>query len=201
MQLAKFSESVVEDAALTWLGELQYAVMHGPEIAPGELVAERAAFGEVVLEKRLRAALRKLNPSLPAEALDEAFRKVTVPHHPSLIANNRAFHRMLVDGITVECRRKDDSIGAEIVRLIDFDDPEANDWLAVNQFTVIEGQHNRRPDIVIFVNGLPLGVIEVEERDGRAGGYLGGVQPTPNLQTADPILFRLQRRAGNFRRN
>jgi type I restriction enzyme R subunit len=162
MQLAKFSESVVEDAALTWLSELQYAVMHGPEIAPGELVAERAAFGEVVLEKRLRAALRKLNPDLRAEALDEAFRKVAVPQHPSLIANNRAFHRMLIDGITVECRRKDGSIGAEIVRLMDFDDPEANDWLAVNQFTVIEGQHNRRPDIVIFINGLPLGVVELK---------------------------------------
>ena len=134
------------------------------------MAAERTAFGETVLPKRLRAALRKLNPTLPQDALDEAFRKVTVPQHPSLIANNRAFHRMLVDGIAVECRRKDDSIGAEIVRLIDYDDPEANEWLAVNQFTVIEGlsacghaqagQHNRRPDVVMFVNGLPLGAVE-----------------------------------------
>ncbi len=157
-----FTESIVEDATLNWFGELGFSLLHGPEIAPGELVAERAAFGEVVLEKRLRAALRKLNPALPVEALDEAFRKVAVPQHPSLIANNRAFHRMLIDGITVECRRKDGSIGAEIVRLMDFDDPEANDWLTVNQFTVIEGQHNRRPDIVIFVNGLPLGVVELK---------------------------------------
>ena len=157
-----FTESIVEDATLNWFGELGFSLLHGPEIAPGELVAERAAFGEVVLEKRLRAALRKLNPALPVEAMDEAFRKVAVPQHPSLIANNRAFHRMLIDGITVECRRKDGSIGAEIVRLMDFDDPEANDWLAVNQFTVIEGQHNRRPDIVIFVNGLPLGVVELK---------------------------------------
>ena len=82
----------------------------------------------------LRAALPKLNPTLPRDALDEAFRKVTVPQHPSLTPNNRAFHRMLVDGIAVECRRKDGSIGAEIVRLIDFDDPDTNDWLAVNQF-------------------------------------------------------------------
>ena len=157
-----FTESIVEDATLNWFGELGFSLLHGPEIAPGELVAERAAFGEVVLEKRLRAALRKLNPGLPVEAMDEAFRKVAVPQHPSLIANNRAFHRMLIDGITVECRRKDGSIGAEIVRLMDFDDPEANDWVAVNQFTVIEGQHNRRPDIVIFINGLPLGVVELK---------------------------------------
>src|SRR5664280_2292676 len=127
-----FTESIVEDAALAWVGDLQYAVLHGPEIAPGEVAAERMGFGETVLAARLRAALRKLNPTLPTEALDDAFRKITVPQHPSLITNNRAFHRMLVDGIAVECRRKDDSIGAEIVRLIDFEDPEANDWLAVN---------------------------------------------------------------------
>ncbi len=157
-----FAESTVEDAALSWLGELRYAVLHGPEIAPEEAAAERTAFGEVVLADRLRAALRKLNTKLPAEALEEAFRKVTVPQHPSLIANNRAFHRMLTDGIAVECRRKDGTIGAEIVRLIDFETPAANDWLTVNQFTVIEGQHNRRPDVVIFVNGLPLGVMELK---------------------------------------
>jgi type I restriction enzyme R subunit len=144
------------------LEDLRYAVLHGPEIAPEETAAEREAFGEVVLPERLRGALRKVNPKLPAEALEEAFRKVTVPQHPSLIANNRAFHRMLTDGIAVQCRRKDGSIGTEIVQLIDFENPTANDWLAVNQFTVIEGQHNRRPDVVIFVNGLPLGVIELK---------------------------------------
>jgi type I restriction enzyme, R subunit len=159
---SRFAESVVEDAALGWLGELRYSVLHGPEIAPGEVAAERTSFGVTVLSERLLASLRRLNPTLPVDALDEAFRKVAVPQHPSLIANNRAFHRMLTDGIVVECRRNDDSIGAEIVRLVDFDDAEANDWLAVNQFTVIEGPHNRRPDVVIFVNGLPLGVTELK---------------------------------------
>lgn len=159
---ANLVESDVELASLDWLQQLGYATIFGPHIAPTEPSAERTSYGEAVLPERLRAALRKLNTSLPEEALDEAFRKVTVLQHPSLIANNRAFHRMLVDGIAVECRRKDDSIGGEIVRMIDFDDPAANDWLAVNQFTVIEGQHNRRPDVVIFVNGLPLGVIELK---------------------------------------
>jgi type I site-specific restriction-modification system R (restriction) subunit len=156
-----FTESIVEDATLNWFGELDYALLHGQEIAPGEAQAERTSFGEAFLPDRLRAALRKLNPKVPSEALDDAYRKTTIPTGPNLIAQNRAFHRMLVDGIAVECRRKDGSIGAEIVRLIDFGDPEANDWLAVNQFTVIEGQHNRRPDVVIFLNGLPLGVIEL----------------------------------------
>jgi type I restriction enzyme, R subunit len=130
-----FSESVVEDAALAWLGELQYPVEHGPEIVPGEASSERVSLSEAVLPERFRKALQRLNPALPAQALQEAFRKVTVPQHPSLIANNRASHRMLVDGIAVECRRNDGSIGAEIVRLIDYNNLETNDWLAVNQFT------------------------------------------------------------------
>jgi type I restriction enzyme R subunit len=157
-----FTESIVEDAALSWFGELDYALLHGQVIAPGEAAAERTSFAEAFLPERLRAALRKLNPKLSPDALDDAFRKITIPQHPSLIASNRAFHRMLVDGIAVECRRKDGSIGAEIVRLIDFDNADNNDWLVVNQFTVIEGQHNRRPDAVIFINGLPLGVIELK---------------------------------------
>ena len=157
-----FTESVVEDAALEWLADAGFSILHGPQIAPGELAAERKTFGDVVLRERLRCALEKLNPSLPKDAIEEAFRKITVPQHPSLITNNRAFHRMLVDGIAVECRRKDGSIGGEIVRLIDFNEPERNDWVAVNQFTVIEGQHNRRPDVMIFINGLPLGLIELK---------------------------------------
>ncbi|MGB8369727.1 MAG: type I restriction endonuclease subunit R [Limisphaerales bacterium] len=184
-----FTESVVEDAALAWLGELGFVVLHGPEIAPGELAAERTSLGDGLLPKRLRAALRKLNPTLPTEALDEAFRKVTVPQHPSLIANNRAFHRMLVDGIAVECRRKDDSIGAEIVRLVDFDDPEANDWLAVNQFTVIENQHNRRPDVVLFVNGLPLGVIELKNAADEQADIWAAFNQLQTYKQQIPSLF------------
>jgi len=184
-----FAESVVEDAVLAWLGELAYSVLHGPEIAPGELAAERAGFGETVLGARLRAALRKLNPTLPAEALEEAFRIVTVPPHPSLIANNRAFHRLLVDGIAVECRRKDDSIGAEIVRLIDFGDPDANDWLAVNQFTVIEGQHNRRPDVVVFVNGLPLGLLELKNAADENADVWSAFNQVQTYKHQTPSIF------------
>src|SRR6058998_3372630 len=160
MKPTTLTEADVEAMALDCLESLGYASLRGGEIVPDSPQSERESYAEAVLGERLRTALRKLNPALPTEALDEAFRKVTVPQHPSLIANNRAFHRMFVDGIAVECRRKDESIGAEIVRLIDFDDPESNDWLAVNQFTVIEGQHNRRPDVVVFVNGMPLGVLE-----------------------------------------
>jgi type I restriction enzyme R subunit len=156
------NESTVEDAALEWFGELGYAVGHGPHMAPGESAAERDSFGDVVLVGRLRAAIRRLNPAIPDEAREEALRKVLRMGAPSLTQTNRAFHRMLRDGVPVEYPRPDGSIAGNHARLVDFDDARANDWLAVNQFTVTEGQHNRRPDIVVFVNGLPLGLIELK---------------------------------------
>ncbi|HOG48594.1 MAG TPA: type I restriction endonuclease subunit R, partial [Anaerolineae bacterium] len=160
--MSTVNESLMEQVALTWLKGLGYATQFGPEMAPGEPAAERSSYGEVVLLGRLRAALARLNPDVPAAALDEALRKVVQPQQASLIANNRAFHRMLVDRVEVEYLRADGAIAGERVRLVDFERPEANDWLAVNQFTVVEGGYNRRPDVVLFVNGLPLGVLELK---------------------------------------
>lgn len=159
-----FTESIVEDAALAWLEALGYGVLHGPDIAAGEPAAERGDpnYRDVVLERRLRQALVRLNPDLPPEALEDAYRKLTRVDAPSLVERNRAVHRMLVDGVNVEYRRKGGSIAGAQAKVIDFDAPENNDWLAVNQFTVSEGQHTRRPDLVLFVNGLPLAVIELK---------------------------------------
>lgn len=184
-----FTESVVEDAAQAWLKELGYEIGHGPEIAPGEPAAERDTLSDAVLSKRLRTALRKLNPTLPAEALDEALRKITFLHGRSLIADNREFHRLLVNGITVECRRKDGTIGAQIVRLLDYDKPENNDWYAVNQFTVIEGQHNRRPDVIIFVNGLALGVIELKNAADENADVWSAFNQFQTYKHQIPALF------------
>ena len=158
----KITESAVEEATLAWFQDLGYQVRSGPEIAPGELFAERASYGEVVLKERLREALARLNPAIPPEAREDAFRKITRPESPVLITNNRTFHRWLVDGVAVEYRLSDGRIKGDRVLLVDFEQPENNDWLAVNQFTVVEGQHHRRPDVVVFVNGLPLGVIELK---------------------------------------
>ena len=156
------TESVVEDAALDWLDGLGWSVAHGPDIAPDTLAAERADYGQVVLERRLRDALAQLNEGLPAETLDDAFRKLNRPEGTSLETRNRAFHRMLVEGVTVEYRADNSAIRGAQARVIDFDVLTNNDWLAVNQFTVVENNHERRPDIVLFVNGLPLGVIELK---------------------------------------
>lgn len=156
------TEAEIEEVALSWFRELGYAVAHGPEIAPGEPGAERDSFGDVVLVGRLRDAVNRLNPSIPEEAREDAIRKVLRVGTPSLAQTNRAFHAMLRDGVAVEYRRPDGSIAGDHVRLADFESVSSNDWLAVNQFTVVEGQHNRRPDIVVFLNGLPLAVIELK---------------------------------------
>ncbi len=156
------TESVVEQAALAWFESLGYAVRAGPDLAPDGATPERGSYTEVILRDRLRQALALLNPTLPAEALDDAFRRLTHPDGPTLEARNRAFHRMVVDGVTVEYRRPDGSIGGAQVRVVDYDEAERNDWLAVNQFTVAEQKHTRRPDVVVFVNGLPLALIELK---------------------------------------
>jgi len=156
------NESHIEEATLEWLSELGYAIGHGPDMAPGEDASERDSFSDVVLKGRLREAINRLNPAIPEEAREEALRKVLRHETSSLIGNNRSFHHHLRDGVPVEYKRSDGSIAGDRVRLVDFADVKANDWLAVNQFTVIEGQHNRRPDVILFLNGLPLAVIELK---------------------------------------
>ena len=157
-----FSESVIEQVALAWLESLGYQVLSGLEIAPGEPAAERDNYGQVVLEYRLRQALAWLNPQVPADALEEAFRKLTRPDSPALVANNHAIHKYLVEGVPVEYQRKDGSIGGDLVRVLNYDEPEDNEFLAVNQFTVVENQIERRPDVVLFINGLPIAVMELK---------------------------------------
>ena len=160
----RFSESVVEEAALAWFEGLGCTIVSGPAIAAGEPGAERSDpnYRDVILERRLRQALDQLNSDLPPEALEDAFRKLTRIDGPSLITRNRNLHRMLVDGVNVEYERPDGSIAGAQAQVLDFENPDNNDWVAVNQFTVAEGQHTRRPDVVVFVNGLPLIVIELK---------------------------------------
>jgi type I restriction enzyme R subunit len=186
-----FTESIVEDAALAWLGTLRYAVLHGPAIATGEPGAERsdANYRDVVLQGRLRQALVRLNPDLSAEALEDAYRKLTRADAPSLLGRNRGVHRMLVDGVTVEYRRADGSIAGAQARVLDFDTPDNNDWLAVNQFTVTEGQHTRRPDVVLFVNGLALAVIELKNPADESATIWSAFQQLQTYQAQIPALF------------
>ena len=187
--MTRFTESVVEEAVLEWLGALQYAVVHGPDIAPGELLAERRDYGQAILENRLRQALAQLNPKLPAEALEDAFRKIIRAEGATPEARNRAFHRLLVDGVTVEYRRSDGSIAGAQVRVVDFAQPDANDWLAVNQFTVAENKHTRRPDVVLFINGLPLALMELKNAADENASIQTAFNQIQTYKAELPTLF------------
>ena len=189
--MSQLTESVVEDATLAWLEQLGYAVLYGPEIAVGEDAAERSdpSFRDVVLGGRLGQALSRLNPDLPPEALEDAYRKLTRIDAPSLVERNRALHRMLVDGVTVEYRRRDGSIAGAQALAIDFEAPERNDWLAVNQFSVAEGERLRRADVVLFVNGLPLAVIELKNPADENATVSSAYQQLQTYQAEIPALF------------
>ena len=156
------TEADVEQAALNWLSNLGWAVAHGPQFAPDTPNSERDDYDQVVLDYRLRDALTRLNTDPPTSALDDAYHKLIYPQGSSLEARNRAFHRMLVNGVDIEYRDSDGRVRGDQARVVDFDNTTNNDWLAVNQFSVTEDQNKRRPDVVLFVNGLPLGIIELK---------------------------------------
>ncbi|MDI6772686.1 MAG: type I restriction endonuclease subunit R [bacterium] len=187
--MTTFTESIVEDAALAWLRSLGWAVKHGPDIALDMPSAERRDYGEVVLAQRLRDALARLNPTLPPDALEDASRKLTRPEGADLIARNRALQRLLVDGVTVEYRSGKGDIRGAQARVIDFDDPANNDWLAVNQFSVTENKHTRRPDVVLFVNGLPLTVLELKNAADEDATIWSAFQQLQTYKTEIPSLF------------
>ena len=185
------TEADVEQAALDWISALGWQVTHGPDIAPDTPGAERADFGQVVLERRLRDALVELNPSLLPSALDDALRRLTRPEGSTLEARNRAFHRMLVEGVTVERRTDGGTIRGAQVKVVDFDNPANNDWVAVNQFTVTESRSTRRPDVVLFVNGLPLGVIELKNPADEDATIWTAWQQLQTYKAELPTLFSM----------
>lgn len=183
------TEEEVEEVALSWFQDLGYQHIFGPDMGPGEPGEERKSYGEVVLARRLRRALERINPGIPAEALDEAFRKVTRAQSPKLEEQNRLFHKQLVDGVDVDYRQ-DGKITPGKVWLVDFAHPEKNDWLAANQFTVIESENNRRPDIVLFANGLPLGVIELKNPSDENATLDRAFNQLQTYKREIPSLFR-----------
>jgi type I restriction enzyme R subunit len=187
--MTAFNESIIEEATLSWLESIGYSIKNGLDIAPGEPAAERTDYGQVILADRLRQALARLNPAIPAEALDDAFRKLTHPEGPTLEARNQQVHRWLIDGVTVEYRHKDGHIAGAQVRLIDFEKPDNNDWLAVNQFTVIENKHNRRPDVVLFINGLPLVLLELKNAADENATIWNAWQQLQTYKAELPTLF------------
>ena len=185
-----FSESHVEEAGLAFFKELGYTIAFGSQLAPDITDAERQSYHDVLLLGRRRDAVARLNPSIPESARDDAVRKLVLSETPSLIEENRRLHKLMTEGVAVEFHGNDGVIRADIVRLLDFTDLDNNDWLAVNQFTVVENGRNRRPDIVIFVNGLPLAVIELKNPGSENATIAGAFNQLQTYKDQIPSLFR-----------
>ncbi|QGW96851.1 type I restriction endonuclease subunit R [Aeromonas veronii] len=155
------TEDQLEQEVLGWLAEVGYRVVCGYDVAPDSDNPWREQFQQVLLRERLREAIARLNPSVPLVAREDALTQVVNLDTPALLSANRAFHRLLVNGVPVQYQRDGETVG-DFVRLVDFEQPTANEWLAINQFSIKGPKHTRRPDIILFINGLPLVVLELK---------------------------------------
>jgi type I restriction enzyme, R subunit len=185
--LENFTEDLLEEATIEILQELGYEYIFGPEIGHDGERPERHDYREVILEQRIRDALYRLNRHLPDEALEEAFRKIITFNSPSLTENNKQFHTLLVEGVDVTFR-KNNEIKTEKAMIVDFANPERNEFLAVNQFTIIE-KEERRPDVLIFVNGIPLVVVELKSASDENVGIENAYNQIQTYKHDIPSLF------------
>jgi type I restriction enzyme R subunit len=184
------SEEIIEQAGVETLKDLGWLFLSGPSIAPDGPAPQRPSFSDVVLIKRLEMALQKLNPDSPEAARSDAIRRVLVSETPSLIEENRRIHRLLTDGVNVEYRTDDGRIVGDKIWLLDLSNPDANDFVVANQFTVVEGRANRRPDLVLFVNGLPLAVLELKNAGDENTTCAGAFNQLQTYKQQIPSLFR-----------
>jgi type I restriction enzyme R subunit len=156
------TEDIVEKACLSYFGALGYETVYGPAIGPGGISQERSSWDVVILVERLSDAVRRINADLPASAVDSVVKTVLRPESQNVVAENLRVHQLVTKGVAVEYRAKDGSVRQTLAWLVDFDKPDRNNWMVANQYTVVEAGRNRRPDVVVFVNGLPLGIIELK---------------------------------------
>lgn len=160
--MSAFNENIVELAALEYFAELGYRTLHGPDIAPGEPGAERGSYEDVFLWGRLRDAIRRINPGTSPALVDEAIKRVRRADSQSPIDENYRLHQLITEGVPVEHRGADSALRTTRLWLVDFEQPENNDWVAINQFTIVENGKNRRPDVLVLVNGMPLALLELK---------------------------------------
>lgn len=187
--MSSFTEEDLEIATLEWLSELNFTTIHGKDIAPDSSYPERNSYSDVVLVERLRQSISKINPSLSIDEVDEVVRQVTVVKHANLLMNNQAFHTLITDGVDVAIRDNNGEIRYDKAWLFDFNTPSNNDWLAVNQFIVSENGNEKRPDVIIFVNGLPLVVFELKNAANENTGISEAYNQLQTYKDTIPSLF------------
>ena len=186
--MTKITESAIEDFTIEVLRQIGFQYMPGPDLAPDGSLPERASYEEVLLMGRVDAAVARINPKVPASARMDALRQIQRFNAPELIANNEAFHRLLTEGIPVSYP-KDGHDRGDRVWLVDFVHPERNEYLAVNQFTVIEHGVNKRPDVVLFINGLPLVVLELKNAADEKATIHAAFKQLQTYKDTIPTLF------------
>ena len=186
--MTKLTESAIEDYAINLFERQGYSYVYGPDIAPDTAMAERQRYDEVLLVGRLEKALKRINPSIPQAQLQTALKEVQRIHSPDLLTNNETFHRLLTEGVTVRHHQDGDERGC-LVSLIDFAHPDNNDFAVVNQFTVIENHQNKRPDLILFVNGIPLVVIELKNATDENATIKSAYQQLETYKKTIPTLF------------
>lgn len=186
--MTQINESHIEEFAIELLQKQGYQYIYAPDIAPDSETPERESYEQVLLVERLRKAVRRINPSIPTDQQEEAIREIQRIASPELIANNEIFHRYLTEGIPVSYHRDGGERG-DLVWLVDFSNPLNNDFVVSNQFTVIEGSHNKRPDILLFVNGLPLVLMELKNAADENATVQSAFKQVETYKSQIPSLF------------
>ena len=186
--MTKITESEIEQFAIELLEKQGYSYTYGPAIAPDSENPERKSFEDVILLNTLSDILPTLNPTLPPDALEDALKQLLRLNSPELIANNESFHRMLTEGITVNYQKNGVKRG-DLAWLVDFQNPANNDFQVINQFTVIENNVNKRPDVILFINGLPLVVVELKNPADENATIRSAFKQLQTYKQAIPSLF------------
>src|SRR5690554_6911671 len=182
------TENEIEQLAIGLLQNQDYQYINGVDIAPDSASAERQTFEEVILKERLRTAVRRINPGIPMDAQEDAIKQILRIVSPDVLANNEGFHRLLTEGIPITKRVEGQDRGDRVF-LIDFENPMHNEFLVVNQFTVVENGVNKRPDVILFVNGLPLVVMELKNATDEKTTINSGYRQIETYKAMIPSLF------------
>lgn len=184
----KITENTIEEFAIKQLERLGYQYIYAPDIAPDAEKTERASYEEVLLLGRLENAIRNINPTIPYDSQTEALKEIQRINSPDLLTNNEAFHRMLTEGIQITYQMEGNPRGG-LVWLIDFENPENNEYMVANQFTVIENDNTKRPDVILFINGIPLVVIELKNPADENATIKSAFNQLQTYKTIIPNLF------------
>src|SRR5690554_1227835 len=183
------TEDQLEQLCLRWFDETGYEVVCGYDIAPGEPAAERTDYRQVTLQERLLQQLALINPNIPTDTLEQVALQIAQPETPVLMINNKLFHQQLLQGVKVEFKDKDGQVKTDYVQLVDFSNTHNNQFAVVNQFTITGTKGNRRPDIIVFINGLPLAVIELKNPADTSADVWQAYQQLQTYKDEIPDLF------------